>query len=43
MTLDNMTGITEGSYTGFCKSQMLFCPNCGAKMEGDNDVCIRNR
>lgn len=20
-----------------------YCPNCGAKMGGDNDVCIRNR
>ena len=25
MTLDNMTGITEGSYTGFCKSQLITC------------------
>ena len=23
--LDNMTGITEGSYTGFCKSQLITC------------------
>ena len=25
MTLDNMTGITEGSYTGFCKRQLITC------------------
>ena len=25
MTLDNMTGITKGSYTGFCKSQLITC------------------
>ena len=25
MTLNNMTGITEGSYTGFCKSQLITC------------------
>ena len=25
MTLDNMTGMTEGSYTGFCKSQLITC------------------
>lgn len=25
MTLDNMAGITEGSYTGFCKSQLITC------------------
>ena len=25
MTLDNMTGITNGSYTGFCKSQLITC------------------
>lgn len=25
MTLDNMTGITEGSYTGLCKSQLITC------------------
>lgn len=25
MTFDNMTGITEGSYTGFCKSQLITC------------------
>lgn len=25
MTLDNMTGITQGSYTGFCKSQLITC------------------
>ena len=23
--LDNMTGITKGSYTGFCKSQLITC------------------
>lgn len=25
MMIDNMTGITEGSYTGFCKSQLITC------------------
>ena len=25
MTLDNMTGTTKGSYTGFCKSQLITC------------------
>ena len=25
MTLDNMTGITKGSYTGFCKRQLITC------------------
>lgn len=25
MTLDSMQGITEGSYTGFCKSQLITC------------------
>lgn len=25
MTLDNITGITEGSYTGFCKRQLITC------------------
>ena len=25
MTLDIMTGITEGSYTGFCKRQLITC------------------
>lgn len=25
MMLDNMTGITKGSYTGFCKSQLITC------------------
>ena len=25
MTLDNMTGITKGSYTGVCKSQLITC------------------
>ena len=25
MTLDNMTAITEGSYTWFCKSQLITC------------------
>lgn len=25
MMLDNMIGITEGSYTGFCKSQLITC------------------
>lgn len=25
MTIDNMTGITEGSYTGFCNRQLITC------------------
>jgi len=25
MTIDNMTGITKGSYTGFCKRQLITC------------------
>lgn len=35
MTLDNMTGITEGSYTGFCKSQLITCN----RVKECNGVC----
>ena len=38
MTLDNMTGITEGSYTGadmFCKSQLITCN----RVKSCNGVC----
>lgn len=35
MTLDNMTGITEGSYTGFCKSQLITCN----RVKDCNGVC----
>lgn len=37
MTLDNMTGITKGSYTGdtFCKSQLITCN----RVKECNGVC----
>ena len=35
MTLDNMTGITEGSYTGFCKRQLITCN----RVKECNGVC----
>lgn len=35
MTLDNITGITEGSYTGFCKSQLITCN----RVKECNGVC----
>ena len=35
MTLDNMTGITNGSYTGFCKSQLITCN----RVKECNGVC----
>lgn len=35
MTLDNMAGITEGSYTGFCKSQLITCN----RVKECNGVC----
>lgn len=35
MTLNNMTGITEGSYTGFCKSQLITCN----RVKECNGVC----
>ena len=38
MTLDNMTGITKGSYTGgdlFCKSQLITC----SRVNECNGVC----
>lgn len=37
MTIDNMTGITKGSYTGdmFCKSQLITC----SRVKECNGVC----
>lgn len=35
MTLDNMAGITNGSYTGFCKSQLITCN----RVKECNGVC----
>ena len=35
MMLDNMTGITKGSYTGFCKSQLITCN----RVKECNGVC----